>query len=328
MTCYYLDKFLKGGMALVDKQAENILNLKNRKKALKLTTADLALLCEIPVGTLSKIMTGETKNPSYLTIEKIETVLAHQEMLKRLEAYRQEMFTYFESHPEIDYDQTAFEILYRKKYDLNNAPIGYAVPKSETPVYHVGNLALHPEQMRPDPRSIAGDIDPADRFAELIDGTIYHNQMPGSTHQLLVDSLAFTIRSFLLQNDKSCLVNSSGMNVFLDEDEFTMVIPDLFILCDRAKLTDSGVCGAPDLVMEVTSPGTRRMDYGKKCWKYLASGVQEYWIIDLEKEQVTVYLVGQPTLASLYTFQDQIPVRLYDNELSLCIQDLKKNNMF
>lgn len=68
--------------------------IRQRKKKLKLTTYQLALLADLPQGTVSKILTGETKNPSYLTIEKIDETLQHEEMKARLEAYTTAMHKY------------------------------------------------------------------------------------------------------------------------------------------------------------------------------------------------------------------------------------------
>ena len=112
-----------------------------------------------------------------------------------------------------------------------------------------------------------------------------------------------------------------GVNVFIDEDDYSLLIPDLVVLCDDSKLNDDGILGAPDLVIEVISKSTRRLDYNDKMHKYMHAGVREYWIVDPEKERVTVYIAGEPMMAYVYSFDDDIPVGIYDGKLKLCINN-------
>ena len=59
-------------------------------------------------------------------------------------------------------------------------------------------------------------------------------------------------------------------------------------------LRNTGRCiyGAPDMVIEVTSPSTRKKDFGKKLEKYVDAGVREYWIADVKNQKVIVYDLG------------------------------------
>lgn len=66
--------------------------------------------------------------------------------------------------------------------------------------------------------------------------------------------------------------------VFLNENNKNYVEPDINVICDKNKLSDRGCEGAPDWVIEIVSPGSRRMDYAIKLFKYRSAGVQEYWI--------------------------------------------------
>lgn len=64
-----------------------VAELKKRKKNLKLTTEKLAYLADLPVSTVSKVMTGETKNPSFVTVEKIASAIEQEETRRRMETY-------------------------------------------------------------------------------------------------------------------------------------------------------------------------------------------------------------------------------------------------
>jgi len=58
------------------------------------------------------------------------------------------------------------------------------------------------------------------------------------------------------------------------------VQPDILVVCDPGRITASHIEGAPDLVMEVLSPGSSAKDLREKKWLYQRSGVREYWVVD------------------------------------------------
>ena len=65
-------------------------------------------------------------------------------------------------------------------------------------------------------------------------------------------------------------------------------------------------------MIEVVSPSTRNMDYGKKAFKYLNSGVREYWIVDREKNRITVHYFEKEEYNE-YTFSDTVKVNIFDD---------------
>ena len=66
----------------------------------------------------------------------------------------------------------------------------------------------------------------------------------------------------------------------MNADDETYVEPDISVICDKNKLTDSGCEDAPDLAIEIVSPSSHRMDYTTKNAQYANAGVREYWIVD------------------------------------------------
>ena len=98
---------------------------------------------------------------------------------------------------------------------------------------------------------------------------------------------------------------------FLNKDNKTYVEPDISVICDKSKLDDRGCNGAPDWIIEVVSPGTKRMDYGIKLFKYRTAGVREYWIVNPLHRTVNVYDLITNELTDLYSFDDDIPVCIY-----------------
>ena len=75
------------------------------------------------------------------------------------------------------------------------------------------------------------------------------------------------------------------MDVQLDCDEKTMVEPDVLIVCDRDKIVNRCVYGAPDFIIEILSNSTKKKDSVIKLNKYLNAGVREYWMIDPTKKE-------------------------------------------
>ncbi len=96
------------------------------------------------------------------------------------------------------------------------------------------------------------------------------------------------------------------------------------MICDPDKLTSRGCSGAPDLIFEVVSPSSRRLDYGIKNGIYSQNGVREYWIVDPVKERVTVYHYEEDVAPVIYTFEQDIPVGIYPG-LTICMNELLKN---
>lgn len=148
--------------------------------------------------------------------------------------------------------------------------------------------------------------------AELIDGKIYDMTPPNRLHQKIVTRLSGIIDRYISEYNGACEVYASPFAVFLNEDDKTYVEPDVSIICDRNKLDDKGCNGAPDWIIEVVSPSSQRMDYLTKLFKYRTAGVREYWIVDPAQERVQVYSFDEQEDFMQYSFDDDIPVGIYD----------------
>ena len=147
--------------------------------------------------------------------------------------------------------------------------------------------------------------------AELIDGKIYYMAPPSTRHQRLVSDLHYQIKDFIKRNHGECEAFPAPFAVFLNENDKNYVEPDLVVVCDKDKLTDKGCNGAPDWIIEVVSPTSRPMDYYKKLFKYRTTGVREYWVVDPERELVTVYNFEKDSMEE-YSFDKDLPVGIYE----------------
>lgn len=164
---------------------------------------------------------------------------------------------------------------------------------------------------------------PEEKRAELINGKFYDMAPPSRIHQKLVMELSATIREYIKKNHGSCEVYPAPFAVNLDADDKDWVEPDISVICDPNKLTDRGCSGAPDLIFEIVSPASRKMDYSLKNMIYSQAGVREYWIVDPAKEKVVVYCYENDSDPCLYSFDADIPVGIYPG-LTIRIRDLLK----
>ncbi len=151
---------------------------------------------------------------------------------------------------------------------------------------------------------------PEGERAELIDGQIYYMAPPSRLHQDIVSNLHYQIKDYIIKNKGICKVYPSPFAVFLNADDETYVEPDISVICDRNKLTDKGCSGSPDWIIEIVSPSSKYMDYFTKLFKYRNAGVKEYWIVDPDKQMVSVYAFEKNTVEQ-YSFGEEIPVGIY-----------------
>ena len=154
---------------------------------------------------------------------------------------------------------------------------------------------------------------PAERRVELIDGRFYDLAAPHTRHQIVVGQL-YKQLSECAKDHAECLVLLSPLDVMLDSDERTVVQPDIMILCDRTKMRKGRIFGAPDFIAEVSSPGTRKMDYGKKAGKYIDAGVREYWIVDYERRIVLIYDIEHECRHMIVPMCGQFPLSISEGK--------------
>lgn len=153
---------------------------------------------------------------------------------------------------------------------------------------------------------------PEGERAELIDGQIYYMAPSSRKHQDISGELYADIKSYIRSHGGNCKVYAAPFAVYLDEATNTYVEPDISVICNPNKLDDKGCTGAPDWIIEVVSPASRRMDYYTKLFKYRTAGVREYWIIDAAKNQVVVYDFVNGDMAQ-YTLQDSVKAGIYED---------------
>jgi len=159
-----------------------------------------------------------------------------------------------------------------------------------------------------------------DEMVEIIKGKVFKSAAaaPRRIHQKV--SLIISNKIFNFLENKSCEVYTAPFDVRLpvkskrNEDIFTVVQPDICVVCDRSKLDDAGCIGAPDLIIEILSPGSNRKELKYKYEVYEESGVKEYWVIQPTEQTLLIYTL---------TTRKYVPSRLFspgDIVSSACIE--------
>ena len=155
-----------------------------------------------------------------------------------------------------------------------------------------------------------------DEFVELIKGRVVRPMAgAGRRHQTVSRRLAYRIEDFLL--DKQCEMFNAPFDVRLtsstgngDAQIRSVVQPDIFVVCDQAKLDERGCLGAPDWVIEIVSPGNTAHDTRTKFGLYEENGVREYWIVYPGQQTIEAYVLENERyeLAAEYAQPGPMPV--------------------
>ena len=149
---------------------------------------------------------------------------------------------------------------------------------------------------------------------ELFRGKIFKLSAPNTNHQVILANTLVLVAAFLKK--KSCKFFIAPFDVRLplknrkkDDEVTTVVQPDLCIVCDESKIDSRGCCGAPDLIIEILSPGNSKKEIKLKYELYEESGVKEYWIVNPVEENIVVFFLNEQGKFSglkMYTSEDTI----------------------
>jgi Uma2 family endonuclease len=163
-----------------------------------------------------------------------------------------------------------------------------------------------------------------EQAVELIKGRIAKMADPSRRHQRISFMLSGTFYDYFKKNP--CEAYTAPFDVRLynkaksakaNKDIFTVVQPDICVICDTGKLDDAGCLGAPDLIVEILSPGNSIKEMKIKKDLYAEAGVREYWIVDPERETLTRFLLeadGETYgLAQIFTSGEAVKAVVFED---------------
>ena len=167
---------------------------------------------------------------------------------------------------------------------------------------------------------------------ELIDGFIkLMTPSPSRKHQEISFQLTRILGNYLVK--KQCKGFSAPSDVRFPKDSesrdekeiYTVVQPDIYVVCDLTKLDDKGCLGAPDFIIEIVSPDQVQRDVKEKFELYQRHGVKEYWIVNPNDENVNVFVLdenGKYKFQGIFAGDDKIPVHIFNGNLKVDLTEV------
>ena len=158
---------------------------------------------------------------------------------------------------------------------------------------------------------------------ELIEGFIKLLPAPRAIHAEVGYNISWHLGTIIRKKKCKCKVYPAPFDVRLpkngetDHDKiYTVVQPDISVICDLTKIDVDGCCGAPDMVVEVLSLSTTKRDMNDKFFLYEKSGVKEYWVVHPDEKGIQVFLLqenGKYDNGTLYERKGKVPVHIFDD---------------
>lgn len=167
---------------------------------------------------------------------------------------------------------------------------------------------------------------------ELIKGKIMAmSPAPSRKHQSVAGNLFLSLGNHF--KHKQCNVYVAPFDVKLydrrksllqDRDVFSVVQPDLCVICDREKLTEQGCDGAPDWIIEILSPGNSQRELRLKYQLYQESGVTEYWIVHPYEQTLYQFVLDEQEKYQLHAMHpgDEIATPYLFPDLQIDLNDV------
>jgi len=129
---------------------------------------------------------------------------------------------------------------------------------------------------------------PDEMRCEILDGEVYDmTPAPTTTHQAVVFRVGYLLERHLESKGHPCRIFVAPIDVILSDRD--IVQPDVVVICDRSKIKDAGIFGAPEVVFEVISPSTETKDRKKKRDQFERFGVKEYFMVHPERRFIEKY---------------------------------------
>jgi len=159
------------------------------------------------------------------------------------------------------------------------------------------------------------------KMRELLNGFVrLMSPAPTLKHAVVSRKMGTAIINFIDENNSNCQVFYAPFDVRFpkntdntaDDKIFTVVQPDICVVCDPAKLDERGCLGAPDMVVEILSLSSQKYDLNEKFNIYEAGGVKEYWVVSPKEKGINVFILqddGKYDAGSVYEGNTQVPVQ-------------------
>lgn len=160
------------------------------------------------------------------------------------------------------------------------------------------------------------DVIDSEEHAELVNGTVVIENKTTVSHNIAISEIAGALKKYISDNNGTCKVFSENVALYVNEiceDNNNYFLPDVMVVCENDGIREDGVHVAPLFVAEVTSEATKKNDYHEKMEIYRKIGVQEYWIVDIQRNVVFKYLSKEDYIPQSYIYPESMKVSVYPN---------------
>lgn len=157
-------------------------------------------------------------------------------------------------------------------------------------------------------------IDSTDHV-EMIGGNILIEDRTTVQHNIAVSEIVSSFKNFISSNKGTCAVFSENVALYVNElcgDDKNFFLPDVMVVCRTDGIKDDGVHAAPKFVAEITSEATKKYDYIDKLEVYRKIGVDEYWVVDLQRNVVYTYLKDDEYIPQTFMHPKTMRVMSYN----------------
>ena len=159
------------------------------------------------------------------------------------------------------------------------------------------------------------------KMRELLNGFVrLMSPAPTLKHAVILSKLGNLLFNFIDRNNNNCQVFYApfdvrfpkNLNKTADDQIYTVIQPDICVVCDPSKLDERGCLGAPDMVVEILSLSSQRYDLREKFNIYEAGGVKEYWVVSPKEKGINVFILqndGKYDDGTVYEGNTNVPVQ-------------------
>lgn len=170
------------------------------------------------------------------------------------------------------------------------------------------------ERLMNDLKAKLEEVMNAENHAELVDGTIIIQDRTTPAHNNAVIEIATALKNYILEHNGTCKVFTENVALYaneLCENDKEFYLPDVMVVCDEKGLKEDGVHAAPLFIAEITSDSTKANDYGHKKEIYRTIGVEEYWVVDIQRKIVMKHLASEEFVPEIYMYPESMKVSVY-----------------
>jgi Uma2 family endonuclease len=160
-----------------------------------------------------------------------------------------------------------------------------------------------------------------DKMRELLNGFVrLMSPAPALKHAVVSRKISNAMINHVDRTGGDCQVFYAPFDVRFpknpdetkDHQIYTVVQPDICVVCDLAKLDERGCLGAPDMVVEILSLSSQRYDLNEKFNIYQSGGVKEYWVVSPKEKGIQVFILqenSQYDTGTIYEGNTQVPLQ-------------------